>query len=146
MQNCMLSCSSVRVWNVVSHTKVRTENEGVWEQGTEENICTWKVLMTGGWGNVHNEKLHNLSYNLPNIVRRIRLNTWMIWKGHIASMGEIRKPEGTRTFGRPRHRREDNINMNLKVLGWKRVDYIHLNRDRVQWWALVSAVMKSRVP
>jgi len=41
--------------------------------------------------------------------------------GHVARMGEmsgayrvlVRKPEGMRTLGRHRHRREDNINMDL---------------------------------
>ena len=41
-------------------------------------------------------------------------------------MGEIRgayrilegKPEGNRPLGRPRHRWEDNIKINLKEMGW----------------------------
>jgi hypothetical protein len=45
----------------------------------------------------------------------------MRWAGHVARMGEGRgvyrvlvgKPEGTRPFGRPRHRWEDNIKMDL---------------------------------
>jgi len=45
----------------------------------------------------------------------------MRWAGHVARMGEVRgvykvlvgKPEGRRTLGRPRHRWEDNIKMDL---------------------------------
>jgi len=45
----------------------------------------------------------------------------MRWEGHVASMGERRgvyrvlvgKPEGKRPLGRPRHRWEDNIKMDL---------------------------------
>jgi len=50
----------------------------------------------------------------------------MRWVGHVACMGERRgtyrvsvgKPEGRRPLGRPRHRWEDNIKMDLKELGW----------------------------
>jgi len=45
---------------------------------------------------------------------------------HVAHMGERRgvyrvlvgKPEGKRPPGRPRHRWEDNIKMDLKEVGW----------------------------
>jgi hypothetical protein len=30
----------------------------------------------------------------------------------------VRKPEGMRALGRPRHRREDNIKMDLQEVGW----------------------------
>jgi hypothetical protein len=30
----------------------------------------------------------------------------------------IRKPEGKGSFGKPRHRWEDNIKMNLQEVGW----------------------------
>jgi len=46
----------------------------------------------------------------------------MRWAGHVARMGERRdvyrvlmgKPEGKRPFGRPRHRWEDNIKVDLR--------------------------------
>ena len=46
----------------------------------------------------------------------------MRWAGHVASMGERRgayrvlvgKPEGKRPLGRPRHRWEDNIKVDLQ--------------------------------
>jgi hypothetical protein len=40
--------------------------------------------------------------------------------GHVARMGEVLvgKPEGKRTFGRPRRRWEDEIKTNLKEIGW----------------------------
>jgi hypothetical protein len=49
----------------------------------------------------------------------------MRWAGHVARMGEGRgvhrvsvgKPEGRRPLGRPRHRWEDNIKMNLQEVG-----------------------------
>jgi len=49
----------------------------------------------------------------------------MRWAGHVARVGERRgvyrvlvgKPEGKRPLGRPRHRWEDNIKMDLQEVG-----------------------------
>jgi stalled ribosome rescue protein Dom34 len=66
--------------------------------------------VTREWIKLHNEKLNDLYY-LPNIVRLIKSRR-MRWAGHVARMEERRgvhrvlvgKPEGLRSFGRPRHR------------------------------------------
>ena len=63
-------------------------------------------------------------YSLPNIVRVVKPRR-MRWAGHVARMGEDRgvhrvmvgKPEGKRPLGRPRHRWEDNIKMDLQEVG-----------------------------
>jgi hypothetical protein len=68
---------------------------------------------------VYNEELNGL-YSLPNIVQVIKLRR-LRWAGHVAHMGEGRgvyrvlvgKPEGKRLLGRPRHRWEDNVGMDL---------------------------------
>jgi len=78
----------------------------------------------------------------------------MRWAGHVACMGERRgayrvlvgKPEGTRPLGRPRHRWEDNILMDLQEVGYGGMDWIKLAQDRDRWWALVNAVTNLRVP
>jgi hypothetical protein len=44
-------------------------------------------------------------------------------------------------LGRPRRRWEDNIRMDLRDIGWKDVDLIHLSQDRDQWRAFVNTVM-----
>jgi len=78
----------------------------------------------------------------------------MEWVGHLTRMGDRRvvysilvgKPEGKRTLGRPRRRWEDNKKMNLQEVGYGGVDWIELAQDRDMWQALVTAVMKLRIP
>jgi hypothetical protein len=78
----------------------------------------------------------------------------MRWAGHIAHVGEgrgvyrvlVEKPEGKRPLGRPRHRWEDNIEMDLQEVGCGGMDWIELAEDRDRWRALVNAVMNLRVP
>jgi hypothetical protein len=55
-------------------------------------------------------------------------------------------PEGRRPLGRPRHRWEDNIKMDLREIWFGDVDRIHLARDRDRWRAIVNTVMSLRVP
>jgi hypothetical protein len=56
------------------------------------------------------------------------------------------KPEGKRPVGRPRHRWEDNIKMDLREIGWGGMDWIDLAQDRYHWRALVNTVMNLQVP
>jgi hypothetical protein len=56
----------------------------------------------------------------------------------------VGKPQGKRRLGRPRLRWKDNIRMDLREIGWKAVDWIHLTQDRDQWQALVNTVMNLR--
>jgi hypothetical protein len=80
-----------------------------------------KVQVMGGWKILY-EKLHCL-YSSPNIIRVMKSRT-MKWIRHVACKGEMRivcrilvgKPEGKSPLGRPGHRWEDNIKMDL----WKK--------------------------
>jgi len=103
--------------------------------------------VTGEWRKLHNEELNDL-YSSPHIVqvtksRRIR------WVEHVVNMGERRdvyrvlvgKPEGKRPLGRPRHRWEDDIKMDLQEVGCGGRDWIKLAQDRDRWRALLNAVM-----
>jgi hypothetical protein len=62
----------------------------------------------------------------------------MRWAGHVAHIWESRgvyrvlveKPEGKRPLGRPRHRWEDNIKMDLQEVGCVGIDWIDLAKDR----------------
>jgi hypothetical protein len=56
------------------------------------------------------------------------------------------RPEGKSPLGRPRRRWEDNIKMDLQEVGGGYVDRMELAQDRDRWRAIVSAVMKFRVP
>jgi hypothetical protein len=51
-----------------------------------------------------------------------------------------------RPLGRPRHRWEDNIKMDLREIGIDGVNWIRLAQDRFQLWAFVSTVMNLQVP
>jgi hypothetical protein len=81
-----------------------------------------------GWRRLHNEELHNLyaSTSVGRVVRSRRVR----WVGHVARIGKMRKaynifvgkPEEKRRFGKPRHRWEDNIRMDLRKIGWEGVE------------------------
>ena len=58
----------------------------------------------------------------------------------------VGKPEGKRPLGRPRHRWEDNIKMDLQEVGGGRGDWMELAQDRDRWRALVGTVRDFRVP
>jgi len=58
----------------------------------------------------------------------------------------VGKPEGKRPMGRPRHRWEDNIKMDLQEVREGREDWMELAQDRDRWQALVGTVRDFRVP
>ena len=58
----------------------------------------------------------------------------------------VGKPEEKRPLGRPRHRWEYNIKMDLQEVGCGSMDWIELAQDRDRWWVLVNVVIKLWVP
>jgi hypothetical protein len=56
------------------------------------------------------------------------------------------KPEGKRPLGRPRHRWEYSIKMDLWEVGCGGVDWIRLAQDTDRWCALVNVVINFHVP
>jgi hypothetical protein len=58
----------------------------------------------------------------------------------------VGRPEGKRPLGRPRHRWEDNIKLDLREIGIDGANWIRLTQDRVQWRAFVNTVMNLLVP
>jgi hypothetical protein len=76
--------------------------------------------ITGELRKPHNEGLDDL-YSSTNIIR-LKKSKRMGWAGHVACIGDRRgeyrvlfgKSKGKRPLGRPRHRWEDNIKMDLQ--------------------------------
>jgi hypothetical protein len=58
----------------------------------------------------------------------------------------VGKPEGKKPLGRPRHRWEDDIKLDLQEVGCGGLDWFDLAEDRVSWRALVNAVMNLKFP
>jgi hypothetical protein len=58
----------------------------------------------------------------------------------------VAKAEGKRPLGRPRRRWVDNIELDLREIGWDGMDWIYVAEDRDQWRALVNTVMNLRIP
>jgi hypothetical protein len=109
--------------------KGRAYTEGIWLRifGPKRDE------VTGEWRKLHNEELHIL-YSAPDIIRQVKSRR-MRWAGHVARMGEERKLyrvsvgslKGKRPHGRPRHRLEDGIRVDLREISWGRdVDWIPL--------------------
>ena len=90
---------------------------------------------------LQNEELNDL-YSSSNTVWVIKSRR-MRWVGHAAHWGRgvyrvlVGKPEGKRPLGRPRHRWEDNIKMDIQEVGCGGMDWIELVQDRNRWRALV---------
>jgi hypothetical protein len=78
----------------------------------------------------------------------------MRWAGHVEHTGVMRnayyilvgKPEGKSPLGRFIRRWEDSIRMDLRKMGWKGTDWIHLAQDKDQWRDLVNTIMNLRFP
>ena len=55
-------------------------------------------------------------------------------------------PAGKRPLGRPMHRWEDNIRMDLKEIGINTRNWVDLVQDRDYWRSLVNAALNLRIP
>ena len=91
-------------------------------------------------------------YRSPNIVTVIKSRR-LRWTGQVARIEEGRstfqilagKPTGKRPLGRPRHRWEDNIRMDLEEIGINEGNWIDPAQDMDYWRALVNAALNLRV-
>jgi len=58
----------------------------------------------------------------------------------------VGKPERKRLLGRPRHRWEDNVKIDLQEVGNGSMDWLKPAQDKDRWWALANVVMNLQVP
>jgi len=84
--------------------------------------------LTGDWRKLHNEEQNDL-FSLPNIFLGHQIENNEICRAcstHGVRRGAYRvllgKPEGKSSLGKPRHRWEDNIKMDLQDGGWGGMD------------------------
>ena len=88
-------------------------------------------------------------YRLAKIVRVINSRR-LRWTGHVARMEEGRRVfkilTEKRPLGRPRHRWEENIRMDLKEIGINMMNWVDLAQDKGYWRALVNVALNLQVP
>ena len=100
---------------------------------------------------LRNDELNDLYFSSSTV--RVIKSRRMRWAGHVARMREGRgvysvlvgKHEGKRPLGRPRRRWEDNIKMDLEIVGCGGMDWIELAQYKDRWQALVNVVMNLSV-
>ena len=85
---------------------------------------------------------------------RVTKSRRMRWAEHVAYMAERRgvyrvlvgKPEVKRPLGRPKHRWEDNIKMDLQKVIWGVMDWIDLAQDNDKVVGTLNILMNFQVP
>ena len=93
-----------------------------------KNIVLRKIFgskrdeVLGEWRRLNNKELYDL-YSSPNITWVMKARR-MRRMGHVTYMGDrgayrvlVGKPEGKRPLGKPRHRRKDNIKIDIQEVG-----------------------------
>jgi hypothetical protein len=123
MQNYNIA-HGCKTWFVTLREELREFEERV----LRRIFCPKRYAMTGGKRKPHNEELHNL-YSSPSIIRMTKSRR-VRWAGHVARMGETKnaygilvgKPDEERPLDRQRRRWVDDIKMDLREMGWYRLD------------------------
>jgi hypothetical protein len=122
------------------------------------NTVLWRIFgpkrdeVMEEWRKLLIEELNDMYFS-PNSVLVIKSRT-LRWPEHLTCMGQrrgayrvvVKKPEGKGPLGRPRHRWEYNIEMDLCEEGWGGMDWIDLAEYLNRWQAVVYTVMNLQVP
>ena len=97
--------------------------------------------VTGEW-----EQLHDM-HSSPNIIRAIKSRR-MRQAAHLAHTGDrsvygvlVERPDEKRSLGRPKLRWEDNIKIDVQVVGWGGINLIALAQNRDRQLTPVNVVM-----
>jgi hypothetical protein len=111
----------------------------------ELRICRPKGReVVGDRTGLYNEELHSSPNNIWVII------LWnMRWAEYVACMREMRdaykifvaEPEVKIPLGRLGRRHEDNINIDLRQIGWEGANWMHLTQDKDQLRDLSNTVM-----
>jgi hypothetical protein len=69
------------------------------------------------------------------------------WVGHVARIEKHRNadPEGKRPRGRRARIWEDNIKIDVRVIGWEGVDWSTVAQDRDRWRVFINTAMNFQV-
>ena len=85
-------------------------------------------------------------------MQRILFRTPPLCSPKVHSIGCLLRHNGfpqyyhKKPLGRPRHRWDDNIKMDLQDVGWGVMDWVNLAQNRNRLRALVNAIMNIRLP
>jgi hypothetical protein len=93
-----------------------------------ENRVLKRDEVTRVWRRLRNEEFYYL-YSSQNVIEVVKSRR-MRWEVYVACRVFVGRPEGKKPLGRPRHRWEDNIKMDLKAVGWGGIDWIGLGQGR----------------
>ena len=108
--------------------------------------------MNRDWRRLHNKELHSL-YRSTNIVRVIKSRR-LRWASHVARITQgrstftilIAMSIGRKPLGRPRHRWDDTVRMDLIEIGISMRNWVDLALNRDYWGALVNAALNLWAP
>jgi hypothetical protein len=71
---------------------------------------------------------------------------WNLWGRTGVFWVLVGKPEGRRPLGTPRLRWEDNVKIDLQLVGCEGMEWIVPFYDRYRCWTLINVVMNLGVP
>jgi hypothetical protein len=112
-------------------------------------LCNWPYAFCASTLIIKNYYYYYYYYYYYRVIKSTRItrerHVVRIKERKCADRAFVGKREWRRPLGRLRRRRENNIKMDLRKVGWG-VDWTDPAQDRDRWRAVVNAVMNLRVP
>jgi hypothetical protein len=150
LRSSLISCGTkIQIYRTVIRPTVMYGAETWVLTNTDENalnICERKIfgpVQDAGIRRIRtNKELYNM-YKLPNLVTEIK-RARLRWLGHVERMPASRltkkiysgKPEGSRKIGRPRTRWLDDVEADIRKMGFR--GWRRKAEDRSEWRKLVK--------